>query len=326
MRPNVWTGHFLIPNYLSYSGGVFAIERYVRLRWELEAGVRYDYKWLRTYRRRSGVFSQQDHTWQNPSLSIGGLYRISPHLSANINFGVAWRPPQVNELYTDGLHHGSAAIEVGDPDLVSETAFNLIGSLKYKNHERFSGEVSLYHNYIRNFIYLVPQQPPTLTIRGAFPTFHYKQVDARLVGTDVSASYSPVDGFFISGRASILRATNLTEDDYLVLMPADRFQGSLTYEFHDGKRIVKPYIKGTVAYTRRQNRAPADEDYTAPPPAYTLLGLAGGLQVPVSKGNFGFGLTVDNLANTRYRNYLNRFRYYADEMGRNVQLRIQYEF
>lgn len=325
-QANVWSGTFLIPNYLSYSGGAFVIERFVKLRWELEAGLRYDYKWLRTYRKQNGVLSQQDHVWQNPSMSLGGLYRISPHLSTSVNFGIAWRPPQVNELYSDGLHHGSAAIEVGDPNLVPETAYNLIGSLKYKNHERFSGELSLYHNYIRNFIYLVPQQPPTLTIRGAFPTFYFKQVDARLVGADMSASYSPVDGFFITGKAAILRATNLTEDDYLVLMPADRFEGHLRYEFKGGDRLVEPFVKAGIAYTRRQNRAPLDEDYAPPPPAYTLVQMAGGFRMPLKVGSLECGLTLDNATNTRYRNYLNRFRYFADEMGRNLQLRLKYEF
>ncbi len=325
-QANVWSGTFLIPNYLAYSGGVYAIERFVRLRWELEGGIRYDYKWLRTYRKRNGVVSQQDHVWQNPSLSLGGLYRINPHLSASINFGLAWRPPQVNELYSDGLHHGSAAIEVGDPNLVPETAYNLIASLKYKNHERFSSEVSFYHNYIQNFIYLVPQQPPTLTIRGAFPTFFFKQVDARLVGADFSASYSPLNGLFLTGKAAILRATNLSEDDFLVLMPADRFEGIIRYEFNEGDRLLAPFVRGGVAYTRQQTRTPPDEDYAPAPPAYTLVQFGAGFTVPMKAGNLECGLTLDNATNTRYRNYLNRFRYFSDEMGRNLLLRLKYEF
>ena len=37
-------------------------------------------------------------------------------------------------------------------------------------------------------------------------------------------------------------------------------------------------------------------------------------------------LSVTNLLNTSYREYLNRFRYYADEMGRNITLRIKIPF
>ena len=35
------------------------------------------------------------------------------------------------------------------------------------------------------------------------------------------------------------------------------------------------------------------------------------------------GVGVDNLLNTSYRDYLNRFRYYTDEMGTNVSLRVK---
>ena len=34
-------------------------------------------------------------------------------------------------------------------------------------------------------------------------------------------------------------------------------------------------------------------------------------------------LIFDNLLDTSYRNYLNRLRFYADEMGRNVMLQIK---
>jgi iron complex outermembrane receptor protein len=56
--------------------------------------------------------------------------------------------------------------------------------------------------------------------------------------------------------------------------------------------------------------------------------------------NFGAGFTVstykeqklivnfeiNNLLNTVYRDYLNRFRYYADEMGRNYSLKLKLTF
>ena len=34
-------------------------------------------------------------------------------------------------------------------------------------------------------------------------------------------------------------------------------------------------------------------------------------------------LIFDNILDTNYRNYLNRLRFYADEMGRNVMLQIK---
>jgi iron complex outermembrane receptor protein len=38
------------------------------------------------------------------------------------------------------------------------------------------------------------------------------------------------------------------------------------------------------------------------------------------------GLYVNNLLNTSYRNYLNRLRYYADDVGRNITLQLKYNY
>ncbi|MBP8073532.1 MAG: TonB-dependent receptor, partial [Bacteroidia bacterium] len=76
-------------------------------------------------------------------------------------------------------------------------------------------------------------------------------------------------------------------------------------------------------YVRQQNRFPEGVDYANPPAAWALLNaeasatlVFGRLALDVSLGGY-------NLTNARYREYLNRFRYYADEMGRNYSLRIK---
>jgi len=37
-------------------------------------------------------------------------------------------------------------------------------------------------------------------------------------------------------------------------------------------------------------------------------------------------LNVNNILNTNYRNYLNRQRYYADELGRNFNLQFIFNY
>jgi iron complex outermembrane receptor protein len=38
------------------------------------------------------------------------------------------------------------------------------------------------------------------------------------------------------------------------------------------------------------------------------------------------GVAITNLLNTSYRNNLNRLRYYADDLGRNVLLNIKFNY
>ena len=68
-------------------------------------------------------------------------------------------------------------------------------------------------------------------------------------------------------------------------------------------------------------------DVSTPPQAYHLwqATLAYSSKNKADK-SWDFRIIVENLTNTSYRNYLNRLRYYADEMGRNVQVQINYNF
>jgi len=65
-------------------------------------------------------------------------------------------------------------------------------------------------------------------------------------------------------------------------------------------------------------------DISTPPGAYHDLGAA--LHwgpYPFFTDKISLSLIFDNMLNASYRNYLNRLRFYADEMGRNMMLQIK---
>tara|TARA_E500000178_G_scaffold303388_1_gene313541 strand:- start:652 stop:960 length:309 start_codon:yes stop_codon:yes gene_type:complete len=66
-------------------------------------------------------------------------------------------------------------------------------------------------------------------------------------------------------------------------------------------------------------------DISTPPDAYHHIGMEmhwGPYSLKHNK--IRFSLIFDNMLNTNYRTYLNRLRFYADEMGRNVMLQIKF--
>ena len=68
-------------------------------------------------------------------------------------------------------------------------------------------------------------------------------------------------------------------------------------------------------------------DFMELPDAYGLVSLSAGAAYTQKSGNLiRFGMDIQNLFNTSYRNYMNRLRYYADEAGRNINLSIKYIF
>ena len=318
----------LIPNYTSGSAGAFWIERWKKYPFplEFEAGLRYDYKWMDVGRQGTDTINQQLN-FNNWSGTIGAVYHFPRLAKVRFNFGTAWRPPQVNELYSDGVHHGSASYEKGNPDLTPERAFNTSLTTELNNEKNFSAAITLYYNIIDDFIYAEPRGEPVLTIRGAFPAFEYSQTDARIAGMDWSLDYRFISRLTLESRGSLLRAWNRKLDDYLVFMPADRFQTGLKYSFQAINTAEKtPFIRMTMVNTLEQSRVPQDTDYAPPPPGYTRFDIEAGATFIWGKQPFEIGLSVINLFNVSYREYLNRFRYFVDEPGRNVSVRLRVPF
>jgi iron complex outermembrane receptor protein len=321
-QTNIGKGRPFIPNFENYGTGAFYIQSLGVDRFTFEAGIRYDYEWQRIYKYQNGVVVSPSSQYSNVSGKFSVIYRHSNGLSAALSAGSAWRPPGVNELYSNGLHHGSASIEIGDPNLGTENAINVTASLNYDNRKNLAAEVSLYTNQIRNFIYLEPRLPATLTIRGAFPTYYYKQGDIYLNGIDVDLIYSPIPNLNFISKTTIIRAFNNSLDDYLPLIPPDRFENGASYLAGDIGFFRDIQFAFTVVAVAKQTRVPKSGDYVPPPEGYALLNANLSSEFEVMGTPVNLQLTGTNFLNTSYRDYMNRFRYYTDDMGRNISLKL----
>jgi len=315
----------LLPNYTLQNTGIFAIERRTTEKWVLEAGLRYDLKEIETHRPKinySPTILRKNNLFTGWSGSLGFTYHWDPFTESQVTLSRAFRAPGANELFSNGVHHGAGAYEVGDPNLKGESAVNVSFSTNYKP-ERWDIELGLYSNQIHNFIYLRPEVVNgnavyATTVRGVFPLFTYQQIDARFQGVDFQASYLLTPRLTIQQKTSLVRAYDTQNDQYLVGIPADRFDYIARYAF----KKYNQYVSGGVTQVSRQSRVEKGSDYAAPPEGYFLVNLNWGMMV---KG-FDISLRVSNAFNAAYRDYLNRFRYYADDQGRNISLKIQYSF
>lgn len=325
---NTYEGRALIPNFRNYSGGLFWIERWKKKKIELEGGLRYDYKWLRIYKYEyigSGEYQLVSpiRTFENVSANLGAIYKKDSTLNISLNLGSAWRAPSISELYSNGLHHGAAAIEYGNSDLKTEFAYTGILTTRYAPSKKLFVEVSPYINYSDNFIYRSPTEKPILTIRGAFPGFNYVQSNVILKGCDIYLNYQFASRFEVIGKASLLRAWNKSENYWLIMMPSDRYEGELTYRFKQNKRILESYISISGSYVNKQWRVQPNVDFAPPPPAYFLMNLNASCSIRMKAQKVEFGINVLNLLNEEYRDYLDRFRYFTDAAGRNILFRIK---
>ncbi|MGB5943570.1 MAG: TonB-dependent receptor [Leeuwenhoekiella sp.] len=353
----------LIPDYERYTAAAYATANYVMTEnFQLESGVRYDHitmdaekfyqnsRWAeRGYEADYGqdVVQRLDNQllvnpvfqFDNISASIGARYVLDENVSGLINISSVVRAPNPAELFSDGLHHSAAAIELGDLRLRPERG------LKFSKEfnailNNFQFTMNPYFNYIRDFIILEPGGLE-LTTRGAFPVNEYRQVDARLYGIDINLAYTINTNFNIESKFAYVNGKDLDRDRPLIDMPPANWNTGLRYSVESWNKLNLTLSNQTVF---EQTRFP-DNDFeveyvntegeavsetvliSQPPPAYSLLHFKASAEFKwIKKTNTTVSLFVDNLLNTAYRDYLNRQRYYADDLGRNfsLQLKINY--
>lgn len=326
----------VIPNFASVGYGAFAIEKYHKDKWNAEAGLRYDYKYLSAdgydmYSQRYGG----EHDFHNITYSLGGAWQATPHTALSSNIGVAWRAPQVNELYSSGLHHGAGTYNLGEASLSPETGAKWITSLSYTHPERgIYLTADAYVQLIKNYIYDYPTGETRTLFSGVYPIFQYTQADALFRGVDIDASLRLAQwGAFAQRlsyglRGSVVFANELKTDRYFPFIPAPRLSQSL--EWKAQLKGLFQTLEASIGHTfvAKQTRfEPSQELVATTPDAYHLFEAAVGGTIAIGEQQtLSVRLSCENLFNQLYKEYTNRFRYYAHDLGRNVYLRLNYNF
>ena len=327
--------------------------------WFIEAGIRYDfshidaYKYYRTslwearnYDELFPEFVVEDlglNTLTNPkfdfhniSSNIGLKYSINNSENIFFNYSMSSRKPNPSELFSEGLHHSSARIEIGDLSFNSEVGHNF--SLTYdSSNEKSSLVVNTFANLVDDFIYMIPVDLMP-TIAGVFPYWEYKQEDAKLFGFDVKYDRQYFTNFFIGHQFSIIKGYERENDKPLINMPPVNLKNQISYSIPDFNNLN---LSLESEYVFRQNEYPnnnfevfiptediyATLDTSTPPGAYHLLNFASSIGFKSENGgNYKINLRIENLLNHHYKNYLNRLRYFTHEMGRNILLSVSYNY
>jgi iron complex outermembrane receptor protein len=142
-------------------------------------------------------------------------------------------------------------------------------------------------------------------------------------------------------NASYLSSFQLNPKDFFAGQPPANIRYDFTY-----RPRIRPFSSSEITifggYTFRQFQAPrvipvqdlidaepgddlftdqSDFDILPPPDGYFLVDLSWTSNIK----RFGFQFQVKNVFNTRYRNYTDRMRYFADDLGRNAIVGLSYQ-
>ncbi|HEX2778429.1 MAG TPA: TonB-dependent receptor [Gemmatimonadaceae bacterium] len=316
---------YLVPSGTTRSAALFLIEEATLARLTLSGGVRAD---------RRSLDSEPDsrvpvspgppilagptrESWSATSADAGATLALLESLSLAANYGTAWRAPTLFELYTNGPHLAESRWEVGDPSLRPERSHEWDLSLRWRSGA-VRAELGAFRNDVDDFIYTAP----TSAFVNGLRVFEHRSTDARLAGGEAAVDIALGRRGIVRARHEIVRGTDRRAGEPLPLIAPQRT--IVGAELAPGLVAHAPRLSVDVTHVARQDRPNPDDIVTG---AYTTLDIGAGMvfgsRLPwYGSAPLAVDLVVRNATNARYRDFLSRYKEFADEQGRNVILRL----
>ena len=350
-----------IPNYNTFRFSAFGIESFKKYKSTFELGIRLDHEYnnVRGRETSQNIF-RDNYSFTNLTTSLGYILQFSDNTSFRSNLATAWRTPNMAELYsygqngfktsfgllryyTDDNENGALrtdkVVDLEESNISPEKGYKWINEwIKQKKKNTYT--ITVYTHYIQNFIFNRPLGVIG-TIRGPMPVFINDQADALFTGADLSWQKEWSDAINGTLGISYLWSKNLKKDEALINQPPIKINYQLDWKIKTFSKATSSQLSLKPSYLFKQFNAPRTIqtedlidgsvpitkdskifDFKDTPSGYLLFDIAWQLESEKIKT----GISIQNVFNTRYRNYLNEMRYFADEPGINILLSINYFF
>lgn len=305
------------------SVGLFGVERFSGERTSVELGFRVE----------EGSVEPANCGSDDTALSLSGSVLYDLNDESNLLFGVSRseRNPTVEELFSNVsvdscapvadpeslvLHAATGLLEIGNPDLEKETANNFELGLR-KHAGRFTGELSVFHNEIDDYVYLDitgEEFEEQLFAR-------YLAQDATFTGIEgeLGITLAQLDSSDIELRlfGDLVRA-ELDDGENVPRIPAAKFGAEL--------RWIGPNWSAHLHSTRveEQDRVAALE---LPTDGYTLLSAYADYHWSLGdRGDLKLYGRAENLLDEEIRNHTSFLKLFAPEPGRSFMLGLCFEY
>ncbi|HMC00436.1 MAG TPA: TonB-dependent receptor [Flavobacteriaceae bacterium] len=300
----------LIPNATTNDFGVLAVSHIHFEKADVQLGARFD-------SRAINVPNGIQPKYNSFNGAIGFKTKLVKAVTARLNFATGFRAPNLAELTSDGIHHGSNRYEVGNPGLKTENNFQTDLAIEYKN-EHVEIFANGFYNLVNDYIYLSPNG----TIIDYTPVYNYLQNDAKLYGGEFGLHIHPHPLDWLHFESSFETVTGKQgNDDYLPLIPANTFSNTIRVEFNNDW-LSKGYAFTKLRTTFKQDNVSAFETESD---GYTLLSAGFGGTLKLFNKDLELTISGNNLTNKKYINHLSRLK--SDgihNIGRNISFGLTY--
>jgi iron complex outermembrane receptor protein len=318
---------FLIPSYQREQGGLYGI---LHLRAsehiELNAGLRSDA--LRMVPQKYALSLPSGSDWKSQQIipqaydaadwaASAGMRITGKKLTHTLSIARTFRFPNVSELYSNGVHHGTFRHEQGSSLLPVETGWQADAATVL--HRKFwQGTLSTFSNYFSPYLYLKPTSSFS-PLPEAGQLFVYSADPAFFAGGELEISVRPVKHLSADFHTEYVYNQNLNSGLPLPFTPPLKVGSGLQWEM-DLKKWKGIYFGGDFSYTFAQNRTDRNEAQTS---GYYLMTLRAGATFSGKYTAPRLFIEIQNVFNTPYLNHLSRYRLInLPEQGRNIAVGI----
>lgn len=335
---------FLLPDFERYSGGAFWLNRVeVTEHFLLMGGIRFDAGRLRVeeyyddvlaeYLILQGVAMEEAgfyalrsaalrSSYGDLSGSAGFAWMPSAHHTLKMNVGKSFRYPGVNELASNGLHHGAFRHEQGNSALQPEKGYQLDMDYRFRG-EQFRLALNPFLGWFSNYIYLEPTGSWSI-LPHAGQIYRYRQAEAWMTGGEALVEWLPTERWHLSSALEYVYNQNSRDHYPLPFSPPTVITTDVTYT-GDGRGALTQYIlqlehRGVMA----QDRIAKNELRTS---GTSLWNLSAHLHWRINGRQVVVDFQIDNLFDRAFLNHLSFYRRLnAPEPGRNGQVIVRFPF
>jgi iron complex outermembrane receptor protein len=314
-----------VPHTQVKEAGVFTLQRLDFGGWGLDGGLRLDHREIQADlqgRVASAPAAAAGIDWTtananpdftNVSASLGVFIKPTDGQFYALTLARNGRAPTEGELYADGPHPGTAAYELGDPGLDSESVISLEATGRW-TFDRVRGEAHLWVADYDGYI----EQAPTGAVEDDLPVYRYFQTNAKFYGFEAEGGYDLwATG---AGVLSVEAAADFVHGDTDAGTPARIPPWSTTGRLVWASPLIDAKLE--VRYVAQQDRVADNE---LPTDAYTMVNVSGSLK-PFRDSSVRLFADGRNLTDVEAREHTSFLKDIAPLPGRSVRLGLAWNF
>ncbi|MEN9999073.1 MAG: hypothetical protein RI922_2063 [Bacteroidota bacterium] len=319
----------IVPDANLFESSVFGYFKHSGKSLSIESGLRYSIKNIQTFSTGSINTNQENpgtnilpfNNWFNSlNGSIGLSYFDSKHWNVKSNLSSGYRPGNLAELSSNGLHEGSVRYEIGNTDLKIEQNICIDFLINYES-KCFSFTSSVYANRFYNYIYLSPTNQEFI----GFQIYRYIQQNALLKGTESILEYHPNSIKWFTAKISQSIVIGKTDEgNFLPFIPAQKISSEVKIKLPSNNKWTSSFIRVGSDYVFAQNHPGQFETSTND---YALLNAGIGTSLKMNEKQLTISIAGNNLLNRAYYDHLSRFKYFGIlNMGRSIVINCKLNF